>query len=104
MGAQADASGLIDKRSGKWLLVLNNAKNVAVFPSLPSTRDKQSFSRYLPTSKHGAVIVTSRSARTLSRLVEDQAMLYLGPMYEADTQALLRKELSSNVNIGRMAS
>ncbi|KAJ4286525.1 hypothetical protein N0V90_013225 [Kalmusia sp. IMI 367209] len=90
---------LLDERNGKWLLVLDNADDDAVFASLPCTRDRQHLSRYLPPSKYGTVIVTSRSAHAASRLVEDRETLHLGPMDDIGAQGLLRKKLGDRGDV-----
>lgn len=48
---------LRDVRNGRWLLVLDNADDVAVL-CLSSAL------QYLPPSSHGSVLVTSRTKRT----------------------------------------
>jgi tetratricopeptide (TPR) repeat protein len=90
---------LRSEKNGKWLLVLDNADDDAIFASLPCTRDQQHLSRYLPLSKHGMVIVTSRSAHATSRLVEDRDTFHLGPMHDSSAQALLVKKLGGKVDV-----
>ncbi|KAL5371148.1 hypothetical protein DPSP01_014460 [Paraphaeosphaeria sporulosa] len=100
--AQADVFELVRnwlrEKNGKWLLVLDNADDDAIFASLPCTRDQQHLSRYLPPSKHGMVIVTSRSAHATSRLVEDRDTFHLGPMHDSSAQALLLKKLGDKID------
>src|SRR4051812_14229545 len=81
--AQADVFKLVhdwlrNEKNGPWLLVLDNADDVTVLSPLPSNSQKtqadgggsgnggalrQHLSRYLPPSRHGSVLVTSRTRR-----------------------------------------
>ncbi|KAH7372279.1 P-loop containing nucleoside triphosphate hydrolase protein, partial [Pyrenochaeta sp. MPI-SDFR-AT-0127] len=97
---------LRDEKNGKWLLVLDNADDAALLVSLPG-HDHQHLTRYLPPSKDGAVVVTSRSGYAASRLVEESDMLHVSPMQDTGAQALLRKKLGVEINtdsIGELAA
>jgi hypothetical protein len=70
---------LRDAKNGRWLFVLDNADDAAVL-SLPDHSSKLSdgddallrhMSRYLPSSRNGAVLVTSRTKRAAMQVVED---------------------------------
>src|SRR5690348_6747635 len=68
---QADVFKLVhdwlrDERNGRWLLVLDNADDTAVVETVAAKHGtnntlKQRLADYLPPSKHGAVLVTSRT-------------------------------------------
>ena len=69
---QADVFKLVhdwlrDAKNGRWLLVLDNADDVAVLsPTVDGNKlgsGLQHLSRYLPSSRHGSVLVTSRTKR-----------------------------------------
>jgi putative hemolysin len=97
---------LRDEKHGKWLLVLDNADDAAVLASLPG-HDQQHLSRYLPPSKYGTVVVTSRSGHAASRLVEERDTLHIRPMHDTSAQALLRKKLGPDVDtdgVGELAA
>ncbi|KAF2727510.1 hypothetical protein EJ04DRAFT_538910 [Polyplosphaeria fusca] len=90
---QADVFKLVhdwlrDARKGRWLLVLDNADDAAVLSPV---------SRSLPPSRHGAVIVTSRTERATSCLVEDGDVFHIKPMQKGDAQALLHRKLGDKV-------
>jgi tetratricopeptide (TPR) repeat protein len=87
---------LRDEKNGEWLLVLDNADDSAVLDSLPG-RDQHHLSRYLPPSKHGSVVVTSRSVSVASYLVEEQDIFRVKPMHFTDAQNLLQKKLMGDV-------
>jgi tetratricopeptide (TPR) repeat protein len=87
---------LRDEKNGEWLLVLDNADDSAVLGSLPG-RDQHHLSRYLPPSKHGSVVVTSRSVSVVSCLVEEQDIFHIKPMHVTDAQNLLQKKLMGDV-------
>jgi hypothetical protein len=49
--------------------------------------------RYLPSSRNGAVLVTSRTKRAAMQVVEDSDIILVEPMHDIATHALLRKKL-----------
>jgi tetratricopeptide (TPR) repeat protein len=102
---------LRDTKNGRWLLVLDSADDAAVLSPRPRNNQKpqlddggdtsssnssalqQHLSRYLPSSRHGSVLVTSRSRSAAMDVVEDSNIIPIEPMYDAVAQALLRKKL-----------
>ncbi|PSN58828.1 TPR-like protein [Corynespora cassiicola Philippines] len=97
---------LHDEKHGRWLLVLDNADDAAVL-SAPSSHDQpqqpQHLSRYLPPSKHGSVLVTSRTRHAASRLVEENDIVSIKAMDEAHALALFEKKLGVQENSGDIA-
>jgi tetratricopeptide (TPR) repeat protein len=100
---QADVFKLVhdwlrDANNGRWLLVLDNADDAA---ALSPTDDgskligalQQHLSSYLPPSQHGSVLVTSRTKRAATQVVEDSDIILIEPMHDAAAHALLRKKL-----------
>ncbi|KAH8724692.1 putative kinesin [Phaeosphaeriaceae sp. PMI808] len=92
---------LRDEKNGEWLLVLDNADDSTVLGSLPG-RDQHHLSRYLPPSKHGSIVITSRSVSVASHLVEEQDIFHIKPMHVTDAQNLLRKKLIGDVATDRV--
>jgi tetratricopeptide (TPR) repeat protein len=109
---QADVFKLVhdwlrDAKNGRWLLVLDNADDASVLSpiddsgKLSSDSDsdrassalQQYLSRYLPSSRHGSVLVTSRTKRAAMQVVEDGDIIPIEPMHDAAAHALLRKKL-----------
>jgi tetratricopeptide (TPR) repeat protein len=107
---QADVFKLVhdwlrDAKNGRWLLVLDNADDAAVFAETDdgsklsndsesvSSALQQHLSRYLPSSRHGSVLVTSRTKRAAMQVVEDSDIIPIKPMHDAAAHALLRKKL-----------
>ena len=103
---------LRDEGNGPWLFVLDNADDAAVLSSQPSdslssradngrsnkASDgnrglQQHLSRYLPPSRNGSVLVTSRTRRAAMQVVEDCDILLVEPMDGAAARALLHKKL-----------
>ncbi|TIA27933.1 hypothetical protein D6C78_10968, partial [Aureobasidium pullulans] len=107
-------------KSGQWLLVLDNADDATVLSPPPSdgktwsednitdggTRGdgsssalQQPLSRYLPPSKHGSVLLTSRTRRAALEIVDDDSdILPIEPMHDATAHALLCKKLGDKVD------
>jgi tetratricopeptide (TPR) repeat protein len=100
---QADVFKLVhdwlrDAKNGRWLLVLDNADDAAVLSptddgSKLSGALQQHLSRYLPSSRHGSVLVTSRTRRAAMQVVEESDIIPIEPMHDAAAHALLRKKL-----------
>jgi len=107
---------LRDAKNGRWLLVLDNADNATV---LSPTDDgsgsglQQHQSGYLPASRHGSVLVTSRTKRAAMQVVEDSDIIPIEPMDDAAAHALLhtklgdkgkKKDSDSNNNVAELAA
>ncbi|KAF2818188.1 hypothetical protein CC86DRAFT_245853, partial [Ophiobolus disseminans] len=96
---QADVFKLVhdwlrDAKNGRWLLALDNADDAAVLsPADSGSALQQHLSRYLPMSRHGSVLVTSRTKRVAMQVVEDGDIIAIEPMHNAAAHALLRKKL-----------
>lgn len=82
-------------------MVLDNADDAAALsPPTSSSKDAplHHLSAYLPPSRCGSVLVTSRTKHAASRLVEASDMIHIEPMHDAGAQALLHKKLGDEVN------
>jgi tetratricopeptide (TPR) repeat protein len=120
--AQADVFKLVhdwlrNERNGPWLLVLDNADDAGVFSPPASNSQallvdngangdtggsssafRQHLSRYLPPSRHGSVLVTSRTRRAATQIVEDSDVISIEPMHDTTAYALLHKKLGDKVD------
>jgi tetratricopeptide (TPR) repeat protein len=111
---QADVFELVynwlrNEKNGKWLLVLDNADDAAAL-SLPANNGQKIqasggdgappryFLSYLPQSKNGSVLVTSRTKSVALQLVEESDIIPIEPMDDTDAQALLQKKLGEEVD------
>ena len=108
---QADVFKLVhdwlrNEKNGRWLLVLDNADDAAVLSPTDgghgrvnsssggdSSALQQHLSRCIPSSRHGSVLVTSRTKRAAMQVVEDSDIISIEPMHDAAAHALLRKKL-----------
>ena len=88
-------------KSGKWLMILDNADDLELFcgrpssPALGSTKDIASrpLKHYLPTCTHGSILITTRNRQVGIRLCDDMPV-EVTSMSEEEAQALLRTRLS----------
>jgi hypothetical protein len=123
--AQADVLKLVhdwlrNEKNGRWLLVLDNADDAGVLSSPPSNSQtsptdgctdesggsaiaggsdlQRHLSEYLPPSKHGSVLVTSRTRRAAMQVVEGKDVMLIKPMHDAAAHALLCKKLGDKVD------
>jgi tetratricopeptide (TPR) repeat protein len=112
---QADVFKLVhdwlrEEENGRWLLVVDNADDAGVLSARASDSPKSPadnggsadnstgalahhLSRYLPPSRHGSVLVTSRTKQAALQLVEDSDVVLIEPMDDAAAHALLHKKL-----------
>ena len=84
---------LRDAKNGRWLLVLDNADDAAVLSPTDSGALQQHLSGYVPLSRHGSVLVTSRTKRAATQVLEDSDIIPIELMHDAAAHALLRKKL-----------
>ena len=100
-------SWLSNERNGKWIVVLDSADDRDVFynanhahgATSSDARDRRPFATYLPQSRNGSIIVTTRNKDLAFRLTgHRQNMINVGPMAQADALTLLEKKLGSPVN------
>ncbi|KAH7355907.1 P-loop containing nucleoside triphosphate hydrolase protein [Pyrenochaeta sp. MPI-SDFR-AT-0127] len=100
------------ENNGPWLLIIDNADDVAVLsPPLNNSQKspaengsngdsdtlQQHLSRHLPPSKHGSVLLTSRTKLAAMQVVEDYQIVPIEPMQNTVAHTLLRKKLGDNV-------
>jgi tetratricopeptide (TPR) repeat protein len=117
---QADIFKLVhdwlrDERNGRWLLVVDNADDVGVLSARadnsqnPQTDGVASadnsgsmlhhhLSTYLPQSRHGSVLLTSRSRQAAIQVVEDSDIIPIEPMDATAAHTLLRKNIGDEAN------
>ncbi|KAL9616340.1 MAG: hypothetical protein Q9160_008783 [Pyrenula sp. 1 TL-2023] len=99
---------LSDKRNGPWMLVLNNLDNAEYLrSSLASHRTdydsrEQSAAQplidYLPQSRHGSILITTRSRDAARKLVEDGDIVPVEPLETSEGVMLLEKKLGESIN------
>ncbi|KAL1590352.1 hypothetical protein WHR41_00923 [Cladosporium halotolerans] len=96
---------LQDEQKGKWLLVLDNADDADFFLRKPSQTNKadssdttrrsgRGYLDYLPSSDHGAILVTSRNEASALQIVEERNIVSVQPMKEEEAVALLANKLT----------
>jgi len=95
---QADVFQLVynwlrNEKSGKWLLVLDNADDTAVLSRPLTKAPPRSFLSYLPRTRNGSVLVTSRTRSAALHLVEQSDIIPVESMDDASAQILLRRKL-----------
>ncbi|KAK3360388.1 hypothetical protein B0T25DRAFT_129221 [Lasiosphaeria hispida] len=97
-------SWLSNERNGRWIMILDSADDGDVFcnansapgPTSGDTRDRRSLATYLPQSRNGSIIVTTRNNGLAVRLTgRRQNMIEVGPMAQVDALTLLERKLGS---------
>jgi hypothetical protein len=100
-------SWLSNKRNGRWLMVVDNADDLSLFfrdasksyaasGSSASTPDLPVLSEFLPQSRNGSILFTSRDGDLAYRLAHaDTSIIKIKPMDECDALALVQKKLGS---------
>ena len=95
---------LSNERNGRWIMILDSADDHDVFYSptngdAPTSGDASNggaFATYLPQSRNGSVIITTRNKDLAFRLTgRRHNMIEVGPMTQRDALTLLEKKLGS---------
>ena len=111
---KADIFRLVDKwlrdeKNGKWALVLDNADEATVLFETHATGQKaqdcgirsgltQSLLAYLPQSRNGSILITSRTKSVALRLAEERDIIPVEPMDDTHALALLEKKLGEQMD------
>jgi len=86
-----------DETRGQWTMVLDNIDHVeTLYPSPGGEQDnciQLTLSDYLPQSRNGSILVTSRSKDAATMLVGDSHIKDIRPMNEHESLQLLRNRL-----------
>ncbi len=87
---------LSNERNGRWIMILDSADDPDVFytPTSSDARTGRPFATYLPQSRNGSVVITTRNKDLASRLTgRRQNIFEVGPMAQTDALTLLEKKL-----------
>ncbi|KAF2828904.1 hypothetical protein CC86DRAFT_454536 [Ophiobolus disseminans] len=89
---------LRNTRNGRWVMILDNADDVAVLTHRPSSRQPSQPNKqlcdFLPQSLNGSILATSRSSAAANLVIgNDKHIIAVEPMTEAEAMALLRSRL-----------
>ncbi|RYP75129.1 hypothetical protein DL771_002590 [Monosporascus sp. 5C6A] len=83
---------LSEENAGKWLLIIDNADDLELLFGGP-----QSLSDYLPMSRNGSILLTTRDHRTACKFTTHQAdIITTIEMSEAEALAMLQNHLSES--------
>ncbi|KFA80243.1 hypothetical protein S40288_04572 [Stachybotrys chartarum IBT 40288] len=88
---------LSNERNGRWVMVIDSADDCDVFlDTVEGACEGRPLSTYLPQSRNGSIIITTRDKRLADRLTgkRDNAV-EVGPMTETEAIMLLKKKLGS---------
>ncbi|KFA46642.1 hypothetical protein S40293_08203 [Stachybotrys chartarum IBT 40293] len=88
---------LSNERNGRWVMVIDSADDCDVFlDTVEGACEGRPLSTYLPQSRNGSIIITTRDKRLANRLTgkRDNA-IEVGPMTETEAVVLLKKKLGS---------
>ncbi|KAK4243178.1 kinesin light chain, partial [Corynascus novoguineensis] len=97
-------SWLSNERNGRWIMIVDSADDRDVFygpasgdgPTSGDARNGRPFVTYLPQSRNGSIIITTRDKSLAFRLTgRHQNLIEVGPMAQTDALALLEKKLGS---------
>jgi hypothetical protein len=93
---------LCDESNGRWVMVVDNADDSAVFFPLLDTAQAtavEPLSDFLPQSPNGSILITSRSQDVARRLTgRGDYLVEVKSMDEGEALALLRTKLGLNAN------
>lgn len=102
---QLVSNWLCEEAHGRWLLILDNADDVEVFFPRRKPRDASTpLGSYLPQSRNGSILVTSRNKDAALRIVGDISnVLQVQAMAEDQALQLFRNKLPATSNEDGMA-
>ncbi len=88
-------SWLSNERNGGWVMVLDSADDSDVFyKTSEGAPDKKPLAAYLPQSRNGCILVTTRDRDLARRLTgSDMNTMDVGPMEQAEAMLLLEKKI-----------
>ncbi|KAK3690585.1 hypothetical protein B0T22DRAFT_491771 [Podospora appendiculata] len=89
---------LSNERNGRWIMILDSADDRDIFydPTSGDARNGRPFATYLPQSRNGSIIITTRNQDLASWLTgHRQNIIEVGPMARTDALTLLEKKLGS---------
>ncbi|MCJ1386364.1 hypothetical protein MMC17_009490, partial [Xylographa soralifera] len=86
---------LRNERKGKWVLILDNIDDASFLLEARGTEggNSQPLVSYLPQSRNGSILITTRSRNVAQKLVEQCNIIAVEPMSRADALALFEKKL-----------
>ncbi|KAL6230704.1 hypothetical protein BDW75DRAFT_234191 [Aspergillus navahoensis] len=105
---------LRDEQKGQWVLVLDNVDDGGFLHEAPARSHDttgngpdnvpgQPLLAYLPPNPNGTIIITSRSRKVATTIVEDTEVIAVEPMDSVEAQALFRKKLGMAADAGEVA-
>ncbi|KAL7905410.1 TPR-like protein [Trichoderma velutinum] len=88
---------LSNEHNGRWIIILDSADNSDVLYSTDNSRHgKRSLAAYIPKSRNGSLVLTTRNRSLASKLTGGyKNIIEVGPMAETDALALLEKKMGS---------
>ncbi|KAL8299073.1 hypothetical protein RB593_009129 [Gaeumannomyces tritici] len=85
---------LSNEQNGRWTIILDSADNGGVFYATNDGRKGKPLANYLPQSRNGSIVVTTRNRDLAFRLTGDHKnIIDIKPMVLADALLLLKKKL-----------
>jgi len=98
---------LHDEKNGKWLLILDNLDDASflfdsrntsptTLPGELSSQSSRPLGSYLPWSRNGSILVTTRSRIAASKLVEEREIIRVEPMDEIQAVALFERKVGGH--------
>ncbi|KAL8364795.1 hypothetical protein RB595_003867 [Gaeumannomyces hyphopodioides] len=85
---------LSNERNGKWTIVLESADNENVFYAANDGCEGKPLASYLPQSRNGSIVVTTRNRHLAFKLTGNyKNIIEIGPMVLGDAVLLLKKKL-----------
>ncbi|KAH8894462.1 hypothetical protein GQ53DRAFT_839546 [Thozetella sp. PMI_491] len=86
---------LSNEQNGRWIVMLDSADNREVLYGVSQGgSNQQSLASYLPQSRNGSIVVTTRNKDVAYRMIGNRDyMIEVGPMTQADALTLVEKKL-----------
>ncbi|KAK4065260.1 hypothetical protein Trihar35433_7380 [Trichoderma harzianum] len=90
------------EHNGRWVIILDSAdESEVLYSANENGHGKRSLAAYIPKSRNGSVLVTTRNRSLASKLTGGyKNIIEVDPMTEVDALALLEKKMGSTTDIG----
>ncbi|SPO02493.1 uncharacterized protein DNG_05166 [Cephalotrichum gorgonifer] len=92
---------LSNERNGRWIIILDGADDYEVFYGASEAGRDRPLATYLPQSRNGSIIITTRNKDLAWRLTGNREnIIEIGPMVQTDALTLLQKKLGLISDVG----
>lgn len=91
---------LSQERNSRWIIILDSADDADVFFGTMASPESKPLASYIPQSRNGSILVTTRNRDLARRLTGNTDIIEVGTMSEAEALSLLEKKIGVITDLG----